>query len=88
MVRRQFPLPASRLCHYAGAASRTEEKSREPGGLTVQSPFARMRPTLRADEAQSKIDVQYYWTWWRCRWPTQWACPRALLEVAALGEKA
>jgi hypothetical protein len=39
-------------------------------------------------ERESKIDVQYYWTWRRCRWPTQWACPRAVLEVAALGETA
>jgi hypothetical protein len=69
MARRQFPLPASRLCHYAGAASRTLEKSREPGGLTVQSPFARMRPTLRADEAESKMDDPLSGSWERCRWP-------------------
>jgi hypothetical protein len=67
---------------------RTGEKDGEPVGLTVSPPRATIMKVAARHEAESKIDVQYYWTWRRCRWPTQWACPRALLEVAALGEKA
>ena len=68
----------------------TEARSqiREPVGLTVSPARATIMKVAARHEAESKIDVQYYWTWRRCRWPTQWACPRALLEVAALGEKA
>jgi hypothetical protein len=67
---------------------RTGKKDGEPVGLAVSPASATIMKVAARHEAESKIDVQYYWTWRRCRWPTQWACPRDLLEVAALGEKA
>jgi hypothetical protein len=47
-----------------------------------------MTLALGVHDAESKIDVQYYWTWRPRRWPTPWACPRDGLGFAALGEKA
>jgi hypothetical protein len=67
---------------------RTRRKDGEPVGLAVSLASATIMKVAARHEAESKIDVQYYWTWRRCRWPMQWACPRALLDVAALGEKA
>jgi len=72
----------------APQSDRSAKTKREPVGLTISPPRATIMRVAARHEAESKIDVQYYWTWRRCRWPTQWACPRALLEVAALGEKA
>jgi hypothetical protein len=66
---------------------RTRRKDGESVGLAVSLGRATIMKVAARHEAESKIDAQYYWTWRRCRWPTQWACPRALLEVAALGEK-
>jgi hypothetical protein len=80
-----------RPCLYGINSShpaRARKKDGEPVGLTVSGPRAVIMKITGRHEAESKIDAQYYWTWRRCRWPTQWACPRALLEVAALGEKA
>ena len=67
---------------------RTRRKDGEPVGLAVSLASAMIMKVAARHEPESKIDVQYYWTWRRCRWPMQWACPRALLDVAALGEKA
>jgi hypothetical protein len=67
---------------------RTERHCSEPAGLSLRSPFTRITLDLRVDDAESKIDVQYYWTWRPRRWPTPWACPRDGLGFAALGEKA
>ena len=83
-LRRRFHDYADNAPH----SGRSRETEREPIGLTAFSISAAIMKVASRHEAESKIDVQYYWTWWRCRWPTQWACPRALLEVAALGEKA
>jgi hypothetical protein len=47
-----------------------------------------MTLALGVHDAESKIDVQYYWTWRLRRWPTPWACPRDGLGFAALGEQA
>ncbi len=57
-------------------------------GLTVSPASTTIMKVAARHEVESKIDVQYYWTCRRCRWPTRWACPRGLLEVAALGEEA
>ena len=82
------PCPSCRGAINLSHSDRIPGKDREPVGLTVSPASATIMKVAARHEADSKIDVQYYWTWWRCRWPTQWACPRALLEVAALGEKA
>ena len=67
---------------------RSAKTKRESVRRVSLPPRVPIMKVVARHEGDSKIDVQYYWTWWRCRWPTQWACPRALLEVAALGEKA
>jgi hypothetical protein len=82
------PCPFRRDAMILSHSDRIPGKDREPVGLTVSPDSATIMKAAARHEADSKIDVQYYWTWRRCRWPTQWACPRALLEVAALGEKA
>jgi len=82
------PGPSSCGAMSLSHSDRIRGKDREPVGLTVSHASATIMKVAARHEAESKIDVQYYWTWRRCRWLTQWACPRALLEVAALGEKA
>ena len=82
------PCPSRRSAINLSHPDRIPRKDREPVGLTVSPASATIMKVAARHEGQSKIDVQYYWTWRRCRWPTQWACPRALLEVAALGEEA
>ena len=82
------PCPSRRSAMNLSHSDRMPGKDREPVGLTVSPARATIMKVAARHEPESKIDVQYYWTWWRCRWPRQWACPRALLEVAALGEKA
>jgi hypothetical protein len=82
------PCPFRRGAMNLSHSDRIAERDREPVGLTVSPASVTIMKVAARHEGQSKIDVQYYWTWRRCRWPTQWACPRALLEVAALGEKA
>jgi hypothetical protein len=82
------PCPCRRGAMDLSHSDRIPGKDREPVGLTVSSAGATIMKVVARHETESKIDVQYYWTWRRCRWPTHWARPRALLEVAALGEKA
>ena len=80
--------PSGRGAMNLSHSDRIPRKDREPVGLTVSPASATIMKVAARHEAESKIDVQYYWTWRRCRWPTQRACPRALLGVAALGERA
>jgi hypothetical protein len=82
------PCPSRRGAMSLSHSDRIPGKDREPVGLTVSPASATIMKVAARHEANSKIDVQYYWTWRRCRWPTHRACPRALLVVAALGEKA
>ena len=82
------PCPSRRSEMNLSHSDRMPGKDREPVGLTVSPARATIMKVAARHEPESKIDAQYYWTWRRCRWPTQWPCPRAFLEVAALGEKA
>ena len=82
------PGPSCRGAMNLSHSDRIPGKDREPVGLTDSPASATIMKVAARHEADSKIDVQYYWTWRRCRWPTERACPRALLEVAALGERA
>jgi hypothetical protein len=82
------PCPLGGCAMKLSQPDRIPRKDREPVGLALSPVSATIMKVAARHEANSKIDVQYYWTLWRCRWPTQWACPRALLEVAALGERA